>query len=132
MPTRPTRTFPARAATAATGAILTAPLWLAGTSLAGAQPGETTTTLPLDTRTGLGDIVPKPNSGREPLTPGDPGGWQQGMLFFIICAAIIVIVGVVAWTGMRARKRRDAAGYDPVELARQRGEGVRRPPQPQT
>lgn len=131
MATRPLRKLPARAALAATGALLTAPVWIAGAT-AGAQPGETTTTLPIDTRTGLGDIVPKPNSGREPLTPGDPGGWQQGMLFFLICGAIILIACVVIWTGMRARKRRDAAGFDPVELARQRGEGVRRPPQPQT
>src|SRR5690606_32160726 len=50
-------------------------------SPASAQPGATTTTLPVEHRN-LGDIIPAPNSGREPTSPGDRGGWMQISLFF--------------------------------------------------
>ncbi len=93
---------------------------------AGAQPGATTTTDPVDNRR-FGDIIPKPNSGKAPETAGDPGGWLQVSLFFLICAAVIVIVLAVWRQSRRARERRAAAGLDPVELAKRRGEGVRQP-----
>ena len=93
---------------------------------AGAQAGATTTTDPVDNRR-FGDIIPKPNSGKAPETPGDPGGWLQVSLFFLICAAVIGIVLLVWWQSRKARERRAAAGLDPVELAKQRGEGVRPP-----
>jgi hypothetical protein len=95
-------------------------------SAAGAQGGVTTTTDPVDNRR-IGDIIPEPNSGKAPETPGDPGGWLQVSLFFLICGAVIAMVVAVWLQGRRARERRAAAGLDPVELARQRGEGVRRP-----
>ena len=93
---------------------------------AGAQAGATTTTDPVDNRR-FGDIIPKPNSGKAPETAGDPGGWLQVSLFFLICAAVVAIVFAVWRQSRRARERRAAAGLDPVELAKQRGEGVRQP-----
>lgn len=92
-----------------------------------AQPGVTTTTLPTDNRQ-LGEIIPQPNAGREPQTAGEPGGWLQVSLFYLLVVAVIVIVGAVWWTSRRARQRREAAGLDPVSVARRRGEGVRKPP----
>lgn len=85
---------------------------------------ETTSTLPVDNRQ-AGDMIPKPNTGMEPQSPGDPGGWLQVSLFFLICAAIVVIGLAVWWTSRRARQRRSEAGLDPVDLARARGAGVR-------
>lgn len=104
-------------------------------STAAAQSGDpvspedtfgTTSTLPVDSRQ-LGDMIPKPNTGMEPQSAGDPGGWLQVSLFFLICAAIVVIGLAVWWSSRRARARRAAAGLDPVSLARARGEGVRGP-----
>ena len=94
-----------------------------------AQPGETTSTLPTDNRE-MGNILPKPNRGMEPQDAGDPGGWLQTSLFFLICGAIVVIVGLVWWSSRRARARREAAGLDPVSLARRTGVGVRAAPDP--
>lgn len=91
-----------------------------------AQPGATTSTLPVDDRN-LGDIIPQPNSGRAPESAGDPGGWLQVSLFFLICGAIVLIVLAVWWQSRRKRQRREDAGLDPVSLARARGEGVRKP-----
>lgn len=97
---------------------------------ASAQPGATTSTLPVDDRE-FGEIIPKPNSGRAPESPGDPGGWMQVTLFFAICTAIILIAVFVWWRSRQARRRREAEGRDPVSLAKARGEGLRRPPDPQ-
>ncbi len=97
---------------------------LASTTPVAAQPGETTSTLPTDNRE-LGNSLPKPNRGMEPQDAGDPGGWLQTSLFFLICGAIVAIVGLVWWSSRRARARRDAAGFDPVEMARRKGVGVR-------
>jgi hypothetical protein len=102
-------------------------LW-GGAGTAGAQPDDTTvqttSTLPTDNRE-LGNSLPKPGQGMAPQDPGDPGGWLQTSLFFLICGAILVIVGLVWRSSSRARARRAADGQDPVQLARARGEGVR-------
>lgn len=92
---------------------------------AGAQPGATTSTLPVDGRT-FGDIIPEPNSGRPPETPGDPGGWLQVSLFFLLCITVGLIVLFVWRQSRTARARRKAAGQDPVDVARARGEGTRK------
>jgi hypothetical protein len=96
---------------------------------AGAQSDDTTvqttSTLPTDNRE-LGNSLPKPGQGMEPQDAGDPGGFLQVSLFFLICAAIVVI-GLLVWrSSHRARARRSEAGMDPVAVARARGEGVRR------
>ena len=90
-------------------------------------PDETTTTAVIDNRE-LGRIIQRPNAGKAPESPGDPGGWLQVSLFFLICAIVVLMVLGVAWRSKRLRQRREAAGQDPVSLARARGEGTRRPP----
>ena len=47
-----------------------------------------------------------------------------------ICAAIILIGCAVWWQSRRARQRREAAGFDPVQMARRTGVGVRAEPDP--
>lgn len=89
---------------------------------------ETTSTLPSGGE--LGNIVPKPNSGREPETPGDPGGSQQVALFFVLCSVIAVMVGVMWWRSRVARTARAAEGHDPVTVATRHGGDVRRPRPP--
>jgi hypothetical protein len=85
---------------------------------------QTTSTLPIDNRE-IGNSLPRPGQGREPQSPGDPGGWLQTSLFFLICGAILVIVGLVWRSSRRARERRTAEGHDPVQMATARGEGLR-------
>ncbi len=108
-------------------ALLVVLLW-GGAGTAGAQPDDTTvqttSTLPTDNRE-LGNSLPKPGQGMAPQDPGDPGGWLQTSLFFLICGAIALIALLVWWSSRRARDRRTAQGQDPVQLARARGEGVR-------
>ena len=48
-------------------------------------------------------ILPRPNSGTAPQTPGDPGGWQQLMLLVLIVAALVVIFLLVRRQMRRAR-----------------------------
>jgi hypothetical protein len=86
---------------------------------------QTTSTLPTDNRE-LGNSLTRPNQGMEPQDAGDPGGWLQQSLFFLICGGIVVIALLVWRSSSRARSARTAAGQDPVSLARARGEGVRR------
>src|SRR5690606_5144062 len=65
-----------------------------GTPTASAQQGATTTTLPVG-RGDIGDIIPKPNSGHEHEHTGDRGGWQPITLFFLLCASLATITGLV-------------------------------------
>lgn len=98
-----------------------------GTELAAAtEVGDTTTTQPEDHRV-FGKSITRPNEGMEPQDPGDPGGWLQSSLFFIVCGAVILLAVGVSMRSRQIRERRKAAGRDPVDLARARGEGVRAP-----
>lgn len=96
-----------------------------GTVSTQAEPGvQTTSTLPVDNRD-LGNSLPKPNSGATPTTSGEPGGSRQAALFWMVLVAIAVIVVLVWRSSVRARRRRDAAGLDPVSVAKAAGVGVR-------
>jgi hypothetical protein len=98
---------------------------------AGAQTsGEddvTTTSQVIDNRE-LGNIIQKPNAGKPAEDPGDPGGWLQVSLFFLICTVIVLLVVGVTWRSKVLRERRKAAGLDPVDVAKRTGEGVRHSP----
>jgi heme A synthase len=110
---------------AGTGTAAAAPSAPAAVSAA-AEPGDTTTTLPRDNRN-MGNSITKPNQGADPTSPGDPGGWLQVSLFYLVLASIVAIAGLVWYSSRRARRRRDAAGLDPVTIARAKGTGVRAP-----
>jgi hypothetical protein len=78
---------------------------MAGAAAGGLEPvedGATPTTQP-----GLvgGDVIPRPDSGREPAHPGDRGGWQQTLLFGLIVAAIAIGVLLV----VRESRRKSSA-----------------------
>jgi len=98
---------------------------------AGAQSsddgGATTTSLVIDNRE-LGNIIQKPNAGKPAEDPGDPGGWLQVSLFFLIIGVVVLLVVGVAWRSKVLRERRKAAGLDPVDVAKRTGEGVRHQP----
>lgn len=90
------------------------------------EVGDTTTTQPEDHRV-FGKSLTRPNEGMEPQDPGDPGGWLQSSLFFIVCGAVILLALGVSLRSRQIRERRRAAGLDPLDLARATGEGVRAP-----
>ncbi|MFM7069068.1 MAG: hypothetical protein ACKOYM_06360 [Actinomycetes bacterium] len=76
----------------------------------------------------LGRIIQRPNAGKPPEQPGDPGGWLQVSLFFLICGVIVLIVLFVWWRSKLLRQRRAEAGLDPVDVAKRAGRGVRQAP----
>ncbi|MCB9387276.1 MAG: hypothetical protein H6517_05560 [Microthrixaceae bacterium] len=90
---------------------------------------ETTSTLPLGNED-VGNILPRPNSGREPESPGDPGGSQQVALFFLVCFVIVAMTGFVWGRSRVTRARRAAAGKDPVKVVSEHGGDVRAPRPP--
>ncbi len=77
-------------------------------SAAPAAPAQTvpptapTTTLPVDLGPQL--VIPLPNTGRKPQTPGDPGGWEQLLLFGILAVASAGIFGRVLWAARQHTK----------------------------
>ena len=73
-----------------------------------------------------GHIVRRPDCGIPPESPTDPGGWLQVSLFYLICAAVVGLIAFVWWRSRVARNERRAAGLDPDDVARARGQGVRR------
>lgn len=88
-----------------------------------------TTTLP-EAQGDLGRIIPRPNSGVEPESPGDRGGWQQLALFLAVCAVILGMAAFVWQRSRIARATRESTGADPVTQARQHGADVRAPRPP--
>lgn len=135
---KPTRSLPApRLVTAALSSLMLMSVILGGLTVAAAgvagaapqvqaKPGDTTTTLPEDRRV-LGHSITRPNEGMEPQDAGDPGGWLQSSLFFLICGAVILMACAVWYQSRNARAKRSAAGMDPVAVAKATGAGVRAP-----
>ncbi|MFP3906454.1 MAG: hypothetical protein ACLFWR_05445 [Acidimicrobiales bacterium] len=63
----------------------------------GGDSGDITSTsvIERDGQSPAGDILPQPNSGEAPDSPGDPGGWQQYLVFALIFAGLAAIVALV-------------------------------------
>ncbi len=53
-------------------------------------------------------ILPRPNSGSAPETPGDPGGWQQLTLLAIVVVALVLIFLLARRQARKARARSGA------------------------
>jgi hypothetical protein len=79
-----------------------------GWSAAAAAPAEdapvTTVTEPDEPLEG-DDIIPLPNSGREPTEAGDRGGVLQVLVLVLIVGGVAAIVGLIARESRRARSR---------------------------
>lgn len=67
-----------------------------------AQTGPTTT-LEEGLEGNLGRMIPRPNSGREPESPGDRGGWLQLTVMGVMVGGLIVIGGLVIRESRRSR-----------------------------
>ncbi|HSL56682.1 MAG TPA: hypothetical protein VK866_02465 [Acidimicrobiales bacterium] len=105
LPRRSTRARLALGALAAV--VLAASLALASPAAAESPPPSPDPTLaPLESDLPLGDIIPRPNSGRAPDSPNDPGGWQQYLVLGLIVGAMALIVALVVRESRRARVRR--------------------------
>ncbi|MBX3314665.1 MAG: hypothetical protein KF906_10130 [Actinobacteria bacterium] len=50
--------------------------------------------------------LPAANSGRAPEDPGDPGGWEQTLVFVLMAGGMLTIGAVVFRGGRRTRARR--------------------------
>jgi len=61
-----------------------------------------TSTLPVDL--GPQGVIPLPNSGHKPQSPGDEGGWEQLLLFGILATASAAIFGRVLWAARQHTK----------------------------
>lgn len=66
------------------------------------------TTLPL-LPDGAGRIIKPPNYGHEPTHPGDRGGWEQILLFFVIIGGVSLVV-LLGWRDARRGRARQRAG----------------------
>ena len=98
-------------------------------------------TLATDNRQ-LGNSITRPDSGADPVDAGDPGGWLQVSLFFLICGGIVAIIGLAWWSARRARRRREPQrasirSRSPVpggrvSVGRPRRDGASRSPSRQT
>ena len=51
-------------------------------------------------------IIPRPGEGHAADDPGEPGGWEQVALFFVLVGALGVIVALVVRSMRRAAGRR--------------------------
>jgi hypothetical protein len=70
------------------------------------QDSQTAQTAPVPTPSPtMPSALPRPNSGRKPETPGDPGGWQQAALFGTILLAL-AFIGWRVWANTRRQARR--------------------------
>ncbi|MDZ7678120.1 MAG: hypothetical protein U5K29_06180 [Acidimicrobiales bacterium] len=69
------------------------------------ESGDATSTsvVERDGQSPAGDILPQPNSGEAPDSPGDPGGWQQYLVFGLIFAGLAAIVALVVRESRQAR-----------------------------
>lgn len=75
------------------------------------QPGQPTpSTTPATTPLTTPRIVPQPNSGRAPRDSGERGGFQQNLVFAMICFGLVVI-GLLIWRDSRRKLAARAAAH---------------------
>jgi hypothetical protein len=77
---------------------------------AAAQDVPTSTSLPVDQ--GNQGVIPLPNSGTRPQSPGDRGGWEQLLLAGIMTAGCALIFGRVLWAAHQRSQANARAGSD--------------------
>jgi hypothetical protein len=92
--------------------LLTVPGAMASSARAQTDPIPTSTTLPVDR--GNQSVIPLPNSGRRPQSPGDRGGWEQLLLFGILTVGCAIIFGRVLWAAHQRSRANAAATPDDV------------------
>jgi hypothetical protein len=93
-------------------------LFVAALTLLAAAPAtaqEPPPTAPTTTLVEGGDlpgVIPRPNQGREPQQPGDPGGWLQLTLAGIVVLAVGLVFTIVVRSAARTTrsKRIDETG----------------------
>jgi hypothetical protein len=68
-----------------------------------AAQGGPTTTLEEGLDGNLGRMIPRPNSGREPESPGDRGGWLQLTVMAVMVGGLVVIGGLVVRESRKAK-----------------------------
>jgi hypothetical protein len=64
---------------------------------------EPTTTLDDGLDGNLGRIIPRPNSGREPESPSDRGGWLQLSVLVVMVGGLVVIGSLVVRESRKAK-----------------------------
>lgn len=74
---------------------------------AAAQRGPTTT-LEEGLDGNLGRMIPRPNSGSEPESPSDRGGWLQLTVLAVMVGGLVVIGGLIVRESRRAKPDRAA------------------------
>lgn len=67
-----------------------------------AQQGPTTT-VGEGLEGNLGRMIPRPNSGREPESPSDRGGWLQLTVLAVMVGGLVVIGGLVVRESRKAK-----------------------------
>jgi hypothetical protein len=82
---------------------------------AGETPSTESAPTTLPSGNGVGHIVLRPDYGHEPTGPNDRGGWQQLLLFGLLCGGVLALGGF-AWRDSRRKRRRaeQAAAGEPA------------------
>src|SRR5262245_64527175 len=75
-----------------------------------AQDVPTSTSVPVGQ--GNQGVIPLPNSGTRPQSPGDRGGWEQLLLAGIMTAGCAVIFGRVLWAAHQRSQANARTGSD--------------------
>jgi hypothetical protein len=76
------------------------------TAAAAARPGQDPNNTP---DVPVPHIIPRPNEGEAPKHDTDPGGWAQYAVFWGMCAALLVIAGLVYLESRRKLRAREEA-----------------------
>lgn len=89
-------------------ALLTAVLCSVATIFAGFAVPASAQTVPNQPQVEVPHIIPRPNSGQAPKSATDRGGWAQYAVFWGICAAMLIMIGLVVLESRRKLRVRAA------------------------